>query len=157
MKNAFEYAMQMELESEKLYRDMADNESDERIKVVLTMLADEEVKHYEAFKKMSETNDATDFDHFNISESAKKIFADIKNDKKPYYFSEKQVQFYQKAADIEDKAYKFYIKKAEEMDNPKVKEAFMKIAAEEKKHQELMENLAHFVAEPESWLENAEF
>ncbi len=157
MKNAFEYAMQMELESDKLYRDMAHSESDERIKTVLVMLADEEVKHYKAFKKMAETSDASGFDHFDISESVKKIFSGIKEDKKPYHFSGEQVEFYHKAAEIEDKAYEFYMQKAEEADDPMVKKAFLKIASEEKKHQELMENLAAFVAEPESWLESAEF
>ncbi len=157
MKNAFEYAMQMELESDKLYRDMAKNEPDERIKTVLVMLADEEIKHYNAFKKMAETSDASDFDNFDISESVKKIFSVIKEDKKPYHFSDVQVEFYQKAAEVEDRAYEFYIQKAAQSDDDAVKEAFLKIASEEKKHQKLMENLAEFVAAPESWLESAEF
>lgn len=156
--NAFEYAMRMEQEAEKSYRQMAEETSDATIRKVLVMLADEEAKHYKVFEKMAKNESAIqDIKNFDTGVTAKDIFTEIKAENKRYSFNNDQVEFYERAAKVEDKAYNFYLEKAEEATDPDVKKSFTLIAKEEKKHQELMENLANFVASPDTWLESAEF
>lgn len=156
--NAYENAMRMELEAEKSYRDMAEQTTDSTIRKVLLMLADEEVKHYKVFEKMAKQENVTkEVADFDVSLTAKDIFTELKDENKRYSFTDEQVEFYDRAAKVEDKAYEFYLQQAENAEDAETKEAFMKIAAEEKKHGELMENLAHFVASPSVWLESAEF
>lgn len=155
--NAYQYAMRMESEAERFYRDLADGISDTTIKNVFNMLADEEVKHFKVFEKMSQNSKLPNVDDLDISTKVKEIFSDIKGCNRKYSFTDEQVAYYEKAAKIEDDAAQFYIKKAEEMTDPAQKEAFLAIAKEEQKHQELMQNLADFVAAPDAWLESAEF
>jgi rubrerythrin len=64
---------------------------------------------------------------------------------------------YNKAIEIEKKSEDFYTEKANEVDNPQVKDILLRIAADEKKHQFLLQNTIDFISRPQSWLENAEF
>lgn len=155
--NAYQHAMRMESEAERFYRDLADGISDTTIKNVFNMLADEEVKHFKVFEKMSQNSELPDVGHLDVSAKVREMFIDIKGCNRKYTFTDEQVAYYEQAAKIEDNAAKFYLQKAEEMTDPAQKEAFLTIAKEEQKHQELMQNLADFVAAPDSWLESAEF
>ena len=155
--NAYQYAMRIENEAERFYRDLAEGISDNTIKNLFNMLADEEVKHFKVFEKMAQNAELPSIANMDMSAKIREIFTDIKGCNRKYTFTDEQVSFYEKAAKIEDDAAKFYMEKAEEMTDPLQKEAFLAIAREEKKHQELMQNLANFVAAPDSWLESAEF
>ncbi len=155
--NAYQHAMRMESEAERFYRDLADGISDTTIKNVFNMLADEEVKHFTVFEKMSKNSDLSSIDNMDISAKVREIFTDIKGCNRKYTFTDEQAAYYDKAAKIEDNAATFYEEKATEMTDPAQKEAFLAIAREERKHQVLMQNLANFVASPDAWLESAEF
>lgn len=156
--NAYQIAMKMEKEAEKAYRDMANQTADETMKKVLVTLANEEAKHYSVFKKMSKQESALkEIEGFCDIPLAKDIFSEIKLQKKHYSFNEEQVAFYTEAANLEDKTYGFYLEQAAIATDPEVKKAFTIIANEEKKHNEIVGNLAEFVAEPDTWLESAEF
>ncbi len=155
--NAYQYAMRIENEAERFYRDLAEGISDNTIKNLFNMLADEEVKHFQVFEKMAQNAELPSIVNMDISAKVREIFTDIKGCNRKYTFTDEQVAYYEKAAKIEDDAAKFYMEKAEEMTDPAQKEAFLAIAREEKKHQKLMQNLADFVAAPDSWLESAEF
>ncbi len=155
--NVYQYAMRMENEAERYYRELADGISDTSIKNMFTMLADEEVKHFKIFEKMSQDIELPNIQSIDMEAKVKEIFSNIKACNRRYSFTDEQVSFYEKAAKIEDVAVKFYEEKAEEMTDISQKEAFLKIAKEEKKHKVLMQNLANFVASPDSWLESAEF
>jgi len=155
--NAYQYAMRMESEAERFYRDLADGISDTTIKNVFNMLADEEVKHFAIFEKMSKNAELPSICNIDISAKVREIFTDIKGCNRKYTFTDEQVSYYEKAAKIEDDAAKFYEEKAKEMTDSAQKEAFLAIAREERKHQVIMKNLADFVASPDAWLESAEF
>jgi len=155
--NAYQYAMRMESEAERFYRDLADGISDTTIKNVFNMLADEEVKHFKVFEKMSQNSELPNIENLDMSRKVREIFSDIKSCNRKYSFTDEQVAYYEKAAQIEDNSVKFYLEKAEEMTDPAQKNAFLAIAKEEQKHQEIMQNLADFVAAPDAWLESAEF
>lgn len=155
--NAYQYAMRMESEAEKFYRDLADESSDTAIKNIFNMLADEEVKHFKIFEKMAQNSELSGLENLDISDKVRRTFINIKNSNRKFSFTDEQVAHYERAAKIEDEAVKFYTEKAEEMTDPAQKEAFLAIAREEKRHEELMQNLAEFVAAPDTWLESAEF
>lgn len=155
--NAYQYAMRMESEAERFYRDLANGISDTTIKNVFNMLADEEVKHFKVFEKMSKNSELPNIEDLDMSAKVREIFSDIKGCNRKYSFTDEQVAYYEKAAQIEDNAAKFYLEKAEEMTDTAQKNAFLAIAREEQKHQEIMQNLADFVAAPDAWLESAEF
>ncbi len=151
----FEYAMQMEKDGEAYYRQLIQKVANKGLKTILTMLADDEVKHYNAIDKirtgkfqMTATTVLTD---------AKNIFVQLKNTGTGFDVEISQVDLYKKAQDIEEKSRDFYLEKANEVGQDYQKELFLKLAEEEQKHYFLLDNIIEFVSRPEHWLENAEF
>lgn len=155
--NAYQYAMRMEVQAEKYYRELGEASSDTTIKAVFEMLADEEKKHFKLFETMSKSQELPDMIDVDMSGAIKQVFKDIKTCNRRYSFTDDQVEYYEKAAKLEDDAAAFYREKAAEMTDPKQEAVFLAIAKEEDKHKILMENLANFVAAPDTWLESAEF
>ncbi len=155
MANIFEYAMQMEKDGEDYYRQLAQQAGNSGMKTILTMLADEEVKHYNALEK-SKTQ-KTQIAESEILTDAKNVFVQIKESGESFDFNINQEELYKKALDIEKKSRDFYTEKAGEVAEDYQKELFLKLADEEQKHYILLDNIIEFVSQPEQWLENAEF
>ncbi|MFZ2147722.1 MAG: ferritin family protein [Sedimentisphaerales bacterium] len=153
--NIFEYAMQMEKDGEEYYRQLARQTANKGLKTILTMLADEEVRHYKAIEKMKTAE--PEMVGTTILSDAKNIFIQIRESNENFNYDTEQIQFYKKAQDIEEKTRDFYLEKANEVEEKYQKEVLLKLADEEKKHYFLLENIIEFVSRPETWLENAEF
>ena len=155
MTNIFEYAMQMEKDGEDYYRRLAQKAGNNGMKTILTMLADEEVKHYNAIERIQ--TQKTQIAESKILTDAKNVFVQIKESDESFDFDIKQTELYKKARDIEKKSRDFYTAKANEVTEKYQKELFLKLADEEQKHYVLLDNIIEFVSRPEQWLENAEF
>ena len=155
--NAYEYAMNLEKEGEEFYRKLAEEAKQPGLSKIFTMLANEEVKHYKMFKKLSKDSGAITIPNMEVFKEAKEIFAEMQKDAVAYTFEDQQVDFYRRAVKTEDNAYEQYMEKAEEETNPQRKEIFLEIAKEELKHKELLEGILEYVEQPANWLESAEF
>ncbi len=155
MMNIFEYAMQMEKDGENYYRQLAWQTANKGLQTILTMLADEEVKHYNAIEKMQTTEPL--MAEATILTDARNIFVQIKESGESFDFDIKQTDLYRKAQDIEKESQDFYTEKADEATEEYQRELFLKLADEERKHYFLLDNIIEFVSKPEYWLENAEF
>ena len=155
MTNIFEYAMQMEKDGEDYYRQLAQQAGNDGMRTILTMLADEEVKHYNAIEKIK--TQKTQIAESGILTDAKNVFVQIKESGDSFEFDINQAELYKKARDIEKKSRDFYTEKANEVTEEYQKELFLKLADEEQKHYVLLDNIIEFVSRPEQWLENAEF
>jgi rubrerythrin len=149
------YAMQMEKDGENYYRQLAQQSENKGLKTILTMLADEEVKHYNAIEKMKAGE--PQMAETTILADAKNVFVQLKEMGEKFDFNTEQVALYKKAQDIEKKSEDFYREKANDVEEEYQKNLFLKLAEEEKKHYFLLENIIQFVSRPETWLENAEF
>ncbi|MHC4396377.1 MAG: ferritin-like domain-containing protein [Planctomycetota bacterium] len=151
----FEYALQMEKDGEIYYRQLAQRTVNKGLKTILTMLADEEVKHCRAIEKIE-----TPEPHIaetTILVDSKNVFVQIKESGEYFGLDIKQTELYRKAQDIEERSRDFYLEKANEVNPGYQKELFLQLAEEEKKHYFLLENIIEFVSRSEHWLENAEF
>jgi len=151
----FEYAMQMEKDGEDYYRQLARQTKNKGLKTILTMLADEEVKHFNTVKKM--ITEKPQMVETTILSNAKNIFVQLKESGEKFDSDIQQKELYLKAQDIEKKSQDFYTEKANEVKEKYQKDIFLELAEEEKKHYFLLENIIEFVSRPETWLENAEF
>jgi rubrerythrin len=150
-----EYALQMEKDGETYYRKLARRTTNKGIQTILTMLADEEVKHYNAIKKMQTS--MPEMAETTILTDAKNVFAQIKESGEHFDFDIRKTELYKKARDIEEVSQRFYLEKANEVEPGLQKELFLQLAEEEKKHYFLLENIIEFISRPQQWLENAEF
>jgi len=155
--NVYEYAMKVEKDGELYYRELADKTNDAGLKSILTMLADEEVKHYVVFDKMNKKQIIPTQPQVDVFSSAKTIFQKMREENQTASFSDDQIDFYKSALRSEENSYKFYIEKALMLDDEEQKAIFMRIAEEERQHMVLLENLVEYISFPERWLENAEF
>jgi len=153
--NIFEYAMQVEKDGEEYYRQLAGKTANKGLQTILTMLADEEVKHYKAIEKMKTAK--PEMAGTTILSDAKNIFIQIQESGEDFDYDTGQIEVYKKAQDMEERSRDFYLEKANEVEEEYQKELFLKLAEEEKKHYFLLENIIEFVSRPKTWLENAEF
>lgn len=154
--NVYEYAMNVEKEGEKFYRELAEKSPNDGLKRIFTMLADEEVKHYNVFKNMLK-KDTLDINKLNLITDTKTIFETLNAEKDNVNFDADQIKYYEEAIAKEDDSYNFYIQKANELEDEKEKAIFIQIAKEETKHKVILENIVSFVQEPTNWVASAEF
>ncbi|MBD3180576.1 MAG: rubrerythrin [Candidatus Latescibacteria bacterium] len=150
-----EYALQLEKDGEKFYRNIADNTDDEGLKSIMLMLADEEVKHRKAIEKMQ--NNECQLAETDILGDAKNIFQKMSEGKENFDLGQEQIAIYKEAQEIERRSQLFYEEKAEEVEEEDKKELLRRLAEEEKKHYFLLDNIIEFVSRPKYWLENAEW
>jgi len=152
----FEYALQMEKDGERFYREIAERAGSTRIRAVVTMLADEEVKHYKAIKRMKQGRYG-EMAETHILDDARNVFVQMRDKADELAADQKQTELYKKAQQIEMRSQQFYQEKAGQVDRDDQRRLFEQLAAEEAKHYFLLENLVDFVSRPEQWLENAEW
>jgi len=151
----FDFAMEKEKFSEEYYRDLAHRASHVGLKNILTMLADEEAKHYRTVERMR-TEVPAEVTDTPVLERAREVFEKMRVSPKKFDFLISEAELYRKACQIEEQSRKFYLDQAEEAQDPDQKRILKLLAQEEDKHLLLMENIYSFVSKPESFLENAE-
>jgi rubrerythrin len=152
----YEFGMQMEKDGEKFYRDLAETCGDKGLAVILNMMADTEVKHYEVLKQMKAQSDPS-LSQTELLNDVKNVFVQMKDDDRALDLNVSQIDLYKKAQEIEKKSEEFYLAKAGEVTALPHKDAFKMLADEEKLHYNLLGSLIDFVSRPDNWLENAEW
>lgn len=150
----YEFAMQMEKDGENYYRELAAQANAPGMRTILTMLADDEVKHYNVIQQMKAQ--APQMIETEILNKAKNVFAQMR-ERGEFDLGNSQIELYQKAQEIERKSRDFYRQKAEEVPTQAAKALLLQIAEEERKHYFLLENIIVLVSRPQTWLENAEW
>jgi len=154
--NVYEYAMKVEKEGEAYYREMSAAATNQGLKKIFTMLADEEVKHYNVFKNMLKRENM-DLNSLDLITDTKTIFQTLSEEKDNVTFDADQIQFYKDAIKREENSHNFYAEKAAELEDEKQKEIFIHIAEEEIKHKQVLEEIVAFLEEPADWVASAEF
>jgi len=160
----FEFAMQKEKYSENYYRQLAGKTSNKGLKNICNMLAEEEAKHYKVVQQMR-TNTPDKITFTPVLKNTKKVFEKMRKSTMSRARSRglnfkvdiSELQLYEKAKDLEQESKKFYLEKADQVEDTRQKEIFKKLADQEQKHFIILENICDFVAKPQYFLENAEF
>ena len=151
----FEFALQMEQEGMDLYLEIAEKSDDEGIKKIFGMLAADEKRHQDVIRVMRDSNPGVE--ETEVLSNAKNVFTEMKSRGDKIDTSQPQSDLYRKAMGIEARSVEFYTEKGAEEQSPEKKKIFEALAAEEKKHLFLLENLVEFISRPKTWLEDAEF
>ena len=153
--DVYDYAMQMEKDGEKLYREAASRASHLGVGAIMTMLADAEVAHYNLFKGMKEQKRGS-LPAADLLKDVKNVFVKMKEKGglEPAGLSE--IDVYRKAQDIEKQSEDFYRDAAAKSDEA-ARGSFVEVADEEKKHYFILQQIIEFVSRPQQWLENAEW
>ncbi|MFW5856077.1 MAG: ferritin-like domain-containing protein [Bacillota bacterium] len=154
--NVFEFALNFEKEHKDFYQEQSQKNKNNSLKTVFDYLVKEEEKHEKIVKRLSE-DERVEHIESDILPRAKEAFEKIAGNIDNEVIPAEQVDVYKKARDMEEKTHRFYKSRAEKSELAFVREAFEKLAAEEKKHETIMSNLVEFVNRPQTWLDNAEW
>lgn len=161
--NVFEFALQMELDGEKYYRDLAERVNYDDLKKVLEGLAEDEQRHYQIIQLAQNQT----VQHIEANPSLKKIqnvFATHKN--KEFFtnnneliakLKDEQSDVYRAALVKEKESVELYSKLSEQSEKQEEKKVFATLMQEEEKHVEVIENIIDMLNNVNDWVEAAEF
>jgi rubrerythrin len=157
--NIYDFAINFEIESRKLYEKFAEESGNENLRGVFQGLAEEEKRHENILRQLKEDKkiDEVDSDILSTAKKAFELISKDLTDTKDNVLPQQQVDIYKKAKEIEVDSYKFYTDKAEEAETPEVEKVFNRLAKEEKKHERIIDNIIEMVNRPNTWLEDAEW
>ena len=159
--NIFEFAMKMEIDGKKYYESKAAITKEKSLKEILLTLAEEEMNHFNFFKKMKDGKTETALKELNSSTKTlnkiQNIFVEMSQDKDQKNFGESDIEVWTEALKIEEKAESFYRKKAEIESDAKKKKLLILIAEEEQRHVHMIEGVLSYLKFPEAFAESAQF
>ncbi len=154
MLNSLEFAIDMELDGSRYYREQAEINRGTSLQKVFLMLAEDEESHAEVLRKRLghlawalEANDTF--------AEVRSIFADLQNFAADG--ATKQLDVYQAAMEMERKSIALYEELCEKAADSADKVLFKHLIKQEQEHLALMKELVIHVRRPEQWVESAEF
>ncbi len=154
--NIFDFAMKMELVGKKYYEQLAADTDDGGLKNIFTSLAADEQKHYEIISAIKSGTDLVMADS-RVLDEAKNLFEILSAEKSNPVTLKRSLDGYQHARKIEADSVRLYEEMAKKEDNPETVQLLLRIANEEKKHFNILDNLYEYVLAPQNYLAWGEF
>jgi rubrerythrin len=154
--NIFEFAMKMELDGKSYYEKLAAETPVVGLKTIFVNLAADEQKHFDTIQAIKSGAFGTMADS-TVLEEAKNLFADLMGDKNIVGSLKRSLDGYEHARRIEADSVRFYEDSAGKESNPDTAGILLRIAGEEKKHYNIMDNLYDFTLAPQNFLAWGEF
>ncbi len=154
--NIFDFAMKMELDGKAYYEKLAAETSVSGLKSIFTSLAADEQKHFETVQAIK-AGTSLKMSDSTVLEKAKNLFEELMADRNIAGSLNKSLDGYQHARQIEADSVKLYEDLAKKEQNPETAQLLLRIANEEKKHYNILDNLYDFVLAPQNFLAWGEF
>ena len=154
--NIFDFAMKMELDGKAYYEKLATDTTDGGLKSIFSNLAADEQKHYDIIQTIQSGTKLKMVDS-KVLEEARNLFELLMTDKSIANILKKSLDGYQYARKIEADSVKLYEEMAKKEDNPENVQLLLRIANEEKKHFNILDNLYDYVLAPQNYLAWGEF
>ena len=154
--NIFDFAMKMELDGKAYYEQLAAETTSGGLKSIFTSLAADEQKHYEIILAIKAGTDLK-MAASTVLEKAKNIFEELMADKNIIGVMKKSLDGYQHARKLEADSVKLYEDMAKKESNPETVQLLLRIANEEKKHFNILDNLYDYTLAPQNFLAWGEF
>ncbi|MEM5818216.1 MAG: ferritin family protein [Desulfitobacterium hafniense] len=154
--NALEFAIKMELDGERYYREQAVINQGNSLRAIFLMLADDEKMHAQILEKKAKNLNYTLEPNETLA-TAKNVFNDkdrIKNEIKEIL---SQIDVYRAALDNEKESILLYQKCSSEAADGETKTLFDYLILQEKEHYAILEQLTALLSRSEEWVEDAEF
>jgi rubrerythrin len=154
--NVFDFAMKMELQGKTCYENLAATTKVMGLKTIFTGLAADEQKHYEVFRELKQGKAWTMTDS-KMLEQAKSVFTDLLKDKDRLAEVQEDLDAYRLALKLEEDSVRLYEDMAKKERDPDTVQLYLRIANEEKKHFNIVDNICDFVMKPKYFLAWREF
>jgi rubrerythrin len=154
--NILDFAMKMELDGKAYYEVLAAETTVAGLKSIFTSLAADEQKHYETILAIKAGTNPKMADS-TVLEKARNLFEELAADKNIVGSLKKSLDGYQHARKIEADSVRLYEDMAKKEEKPETVQLLLRIANEEKKHFNILDNLYDFVLAPQYFLAWGEF
>lgn len=152
----FKFAIEMELDGEKYYREQAEINKDNVLHPVCLILAEDEKKHAQILLDKMNEKPCQLVDSDILSE-AKSIFEGIGDIKVEGKKTASQFDFYRIALDKEQKSIDLYTEYKSKASKAEEKEFFDFLIKQEQQHFAMLDQLSTMLRHTDDWIENAEF
>ncbi|APG25538.1 MAG: ferritin family protein [Syntrophotalea acetylenica] len=155
--NVFDFAMQMEVDAEAFYRKLAGKSPVAGIKKIFTNLAEEERRHYRIFHDLKASGSFFDVQASSVLDEARNVFAGLLREPVDVSVMQDNLESYRYAMKLEADGVGFYEDAARRENDARVRDLLLRIAEEERKHFNVVENIYRYVNAPNEYLAWAEF
>ena len=154
--NVFDFAMQMELQGKGCYEALAASTEVPGLRTIFNGLAADEQKHYEILQELK-AGKAWSMTDSQMLDQAKTVFADLLGDKDRLGELHEDLDGYRLALKLEADSVRLYEDSAKKEQDPETLQLYLRLANEEKKHFNIIDNICDFVMRPKYYLEWREF
>lgn len=154
--NDLKFAIDMELDGEKYYREQAEINKNNSLHSVCLMLAADEQNHARILIDKSNEKSFQLVDTDTLS-GVKNIFEGIGDIKADDQETASQLDFYRIASDKEKQSIDLYSKYLAKAEGQQEKELFEFLIMQEQRHFAVLDELASLLRQADEWVENAEF
>jgi len=155
--NVFDFAMDMEDAGRDYYEKLAGNAILPGLKSIFTSLAEDERKHFIIFQQLKAGHKTGPMPDSKSIDEARDVFAKLPRDAAALKGLHDTLAAYRHAMKLEADSFRLYEDAAARESDDAIKSLLLKIAAEEHKHFNILENLYNFVNAPNQHLAWGEF
>lgn len=155
--NVFDFAMRMETDGKAYYEQLARQASQTGLRTIFTRLAEDEQKHYDTFQALRTGGNVPAMPESTALAEAQNIFAELMKGAAVNTGGADDLAAYRHAMQLEADSFRLYEDAAAKETAAEVKALLLKIAGEEHKHFNILENIYHFVNAPNQYLSWGEF
>lgn len=151
-----EYAIKMEADGEKYYREQAKLNQGNSVGIACLILAKAEHKHAQLLRNKLNTLDYVLPDEKSFMQ-IKNVFNKIGDFKSDIKSTPGQLDFYRAALELEQNSITFYTTLLASVADAAEKDLFMYLIGQEKLHFTLLDSMVTMLRHADEWVESAEF
>ena len=157
--NLYDYAIQMSRDGEDFFRTLTKQVKNPGLRKILIILANDQATHRRDFAKKKKAEGMSLAEAGNLTGALNPFAARRKRLDLGEKIDENlpPAELYRRGQALDRECEEFYRKKAARVKDPRLKQAFLTVAEEQRKHYFALEHLINFILEPHQALENAEW
>jgi len=155
--NIFDFAIKMELDGRRFYEKLARDTELAGLRNIFLQLAADERKHHSIFLALKNEARPPAMENTPALDQAKNVFEDLLARKETLGTVKGDLEAYRHAMKLEVDSFRLYEGAAEKEKDKDIREILLRIAAEEHKHFEIVQNIYDFVNAPNQYLAWGEF
>ncbi len=157
--NPFDFAIEMTRDGEKFFQALTARVKKPGLRKILTMLADDQAAHRRGFEEMKKREGVSLPDARELGGVLNPFAERLKRLSRGAIVHEDLLpaDLYRRGQELDRECEGFYRERAARVKHPRLKEAFLKVAEEQRKHSLSLEHLITYITDPLQNLEDAEW
>jgi rubrerythrin len=157
--NPYDFAIEMSRDGEKFFRTLTKQVKRPGLRKILVTLANDQAIHRRDFARMKKAEGTSLPDAPNLTGAVNPFARRLKRLDLGERLDENlaPADLYRKGQALDKECEDFYRKRAARAKAPRLKQAFLDVAEEQRRHHISIEHLINFIMEPEQELEDAEW